>query len=95
MFSRTKTPLETLLVLENERVIRRLKDHVIGSKEYAETLELSIKLHKMKNEEKNPSVSKDTLAVVGANLLGIFMIIKHENLNVIASRAMNLVMKPR
>jgi len=40
-------------------------------------------------------VSKDTLAVVTANLLGIFMIINHERVNVIRSAAMSFVLKPR
>jgi len=40
-------------------------------------------------------VSRDTLAVIGANLLGILMIIKHENVNVITSRAMGLILSPR
>jgi hypothetical protein len=46
-------------------------------------------------QNKKTSVSKDTLATVGANLIGILMVIKHEHVNVITSRAMNLLMRPR
>lgn len=93
MFSRTKekTPLDR----EIERVTRNLLLHEIGSEEYVKTLDCLTKLHKLKTEEEPSSVSKDTLANIGANLLGIFMIIKHESVNVITSKAMSFVIRAR
>lgn len=93
MFSRTREP--SLLELETDRAIRDLKKDIVGSDEYAKTLDTVIKLHKMKLEEKTFSVSKDTLAIVGANLVGILMILRYERVDVITSRAMNLILKPR
>lgn len=91
MFRRTEqTVLENVL----DRALRELSNHSIDSQEYAKILEMVVKLHKMKEEESS-SVSKDTILVVAANLLGIFMILKHEHVNVITSRAMNLLLKPR
>lgn len=84
----------TLLEMATDKAIRALNGHEIGSDDYNKILEDVVKLHKMKEEETS-SVSKDTLAIIGANLLGILLIIKHENVNVITSKAMNLVMKPR
>jgi hypothetical protein len=89
--TRESTLLERIL----DRTLRNLDGHEIGSTEYQKTLEAAIKLHRMKEEEKTKSVSKDTLLVVAANLLGIILIIKHEDVNVISSRAMNLILKPR
>lgn len=90
----TKKPSPLEIAFDD--AIRELANHQEDSKEYATILERAIKLHTMKEEDKKSStVSKDTLAVVGANLLGILMIIKHENVNVITSRAMNLLLKPR
>ena len=93
MISRFREP--SSLELEVDRAVRELMNHPIGSEDYVRTLDAIVKLHKMKEEEKSSFVSRDTLAIVGTNLLGILMIIKHENVNVITSRAMNLVMKPR
>jgi hypothetical protein len=93
MFSRSNAA--TRLELAFDRAIRELSGHEIGSEEYKLILDRAVTLQKLMDEEKPPAVSKDTLAVIGANLLGILMIIKHENLNVITSRAMNLIMKPR
>jgi hypothetical protein len=94
MFSRTKEP--SLLELEIDRAVRELVNHPIGSEEYNRTLDSIVKLHKMKEEEKPSEVSKDTLSVIGANLLGIFMIITYERAgNVISTFARNLILKPR
>lgn len=84
-----------LLDLALNRAVRELDRHEMDSDGYAKILDIVFTLHKMKQEDLPSSVSKDTLAVVGANLLGIFMIIQHERVNVITTRAMNLVMKPR
>ena len=62
---------------------------------YAQILDQIVKLHKMKNDERTSQVSPDTWATIGANLVGILLIIRHEHVNVITSRAMNLVMKPK
>lgn len=93
MFPRTRVP--TPLELEVDRAIRELKHHAIGSEEYVKTLNSIVQLHKMKEEEKPSSVSKDTLAIIGANLTGIFMILKHENVHVITSKAMNFILRAR
>ena len=84
----------THLELAFDRAIRDLKHHDIASEEYARKLEVAIKLHKMIEEEKSSYVSKDVMAMIGANLLGLIMIIKHEEFNVINARAMSWVMKP-
>lgn len=93
MFSRTREP--SLLELATDRALRELEKHQMDSPDYAKTLESTIKLHKLKLEEKTFSVSKDTLVVVAANLVGILMILRYEHANVITSRAMNLILKPR
>jgi hypothetical protein len=85
----------TLLERITDRATRELNNHPIGSEEYVRTLDVVIKLHKLREEETPKTVSKDTLLIVVANLLGIFMIIKHENVNVVTSKAMGLLLKPR
>lgn len=85
------------LLLESEiaRAIRVLKTYTVGTEEYAKALDHVVTLHKMLVEDKPNQVSKDTMAVVGANLLGIVLVIKHEFVNVISSRAMSLLLSPR
>ena len=85
------------LLLESEiaRAIRDLRNHGFDTPEYAKTLDHVVTLHKMLVEDKPQNVNKDTMAVVGANLLGIVLVIKHEFVNVVTSRAMSLLLKPR
>lgn len=86
-----------LLEEELERAITSLRGSLTDSEEYAKMLTAVERLHELLEEEHTPTnfVSKDTLAVVGANLLGIFMIIKHESVNVITSKALSFVIRPR
>lgn len=92
---RTKTP-EYQLLLEGEIVqqLKVLRSQTTGTDEFEKALRSVERLHDMIGKPSSP-VSKDTLASVGANLLGIIMIIKHESLNVITSKAMSFVIRPR
>lgn len=88
---RTKTHVER----EIDRLFAELKDHDIDSEKYGAILDRISKLHKLRQEEKPQKISPDTLLIAGINLLGIVMILKHEELNVITTRAMSLVPKIR
>ena len=83
------------LELAIDRAFTQMYIHDVGSEEYLKRLDVVTKLHKLKEDEKTSNVSKDTLVLAGANLLGIFMIIKHENVNVITSKAIGLLFRPR
>jgi hypothetical protein len=93
MFTGVKKPtaLETAL----DRALETLSEKTVGTDEYVRTLEAVTELHKMKEAEKPSQVSPDTMLLVGANLVGILLIIRHEHVNVITSRAMNTLIKPR
>jgi hypothetical protein len=67
----------------------------VGSEDYAKILEYTVKLHRMKVDEKPSKVSPDTVLTVAANLLGILLIIRHEHVNVITSRAMDKLIRPK
>lgn len=77
------------------RVLRDLSHHPVGSQEYVKTLGILSQLEKMKENNTPPSISKDTLAIVGANILGIFMILMHEHLHPISTKAIGLLLKPK
>lgn len=87
---------EVVLLLESEivRLLRVLKTHDENSKEYQQTLDRIVMLTRMKEEDKSKFGSRENLTVVLGNLVGIFMILKHEHVNVITSRAMQLLLKP-
>lgn len=80
---------------ELERALVGLKAEMIDSEDYKKTLSTVERLYEMMDNRKPSSVSKDTALVVIANLVGILLIIKHENVNVITSKALSFVMRPR
>jgi hypothetical protein len=80
---------------EIARVVVVLQEKEVGSEEYATLLEQLNKLHKMRQDEKPDRVSSNTMLTVAANLIGIAAIIRHENVNVITSKAMNFIIKPK
>lgn len=85
----------TALDKEIARVTRELDNWHPTSDEYVELLERLTKLHKLKHEETASHVSKDTALLAATNLLGILMVIRHEHVNVITSRAMGMIKSPK
>lgn len=63
--------------------------------EYAKLLGHAERLHEMLDKPKPTPVSRDTLATIAANLAGILLIIRHEDVNVIASKALGFVIRTR
>ena len=89
-----KSEVTRLLEDEIAHGLRKLKTFDPSSDDYQKMLDRLVVMHRMKEEDKSQFGSKDTLAVVVGNLLGIFMVIKHEHVNVITSRAFQLLLRP-
>lgn len=84
-------------MLEEEyiRILAVLPMHQADSSEYAKLLTSVERVHGLMDIRKPASVSRDTLLTVGANILGILLIIKHEDVNVITSKALGFVIRVR
>lgn len=66
----------------------------VGSEEYSLALEQLGCLYEIRDNSKR-RVSPDTLAMVGCNLLGIMLVMKQEEFNVITSKAFGFIMRGR
>lgn len=95
MFTKSKSKTEEELDKALQYAFAALHDQPETEEDYAKILDHIAKLHKMKTEEKSRRVSPDTWAMVGANLVGIAMIVGYEHAHVVTSKAMNLLLKPR
>ena len=91
IFKKEKTMLEK----EIDAILKEMDTMYMTDDEYLVTLERLERLYKLNENKRFIGVSPDTLAVVAGNLLGIILILKHEELNVITSKAMNFVIKGR
>lgn len=96
MFAKRERPkYQVMLEGEIERAIRDLNTHPTGSDGYVTTLAYVERLSQMIEDEKISRVSKDALVNAGASLLGILMVIRHEDVNVIASKALGFVIRAK
>lgn len=92
MFTRTREPNEGLSKAMDKALLE-LSNHRVTSPEYSKIMDQLVKLRKMQEEEKPASVSPDTLALISANLIGILLILKYERVDIITSKALNMVPK--
>lgn len=85
------TTTQELIDAANDRLLSLEPD----TKEYKKVLDQIERLHKLKDREHTNRfrVSGDTLVVVGANLLGIVLILNYEKLNVVTSKALGFIGK--
>ena len=80
-----------------DELIREMATVNGDSDEYAKMADQLVKLYKLKavDNDAKKQLSPDTLALVGGNLLGILVIVGYEQKNVVASKALNFLMKLR
>lgn len=93
MFNRPKTKSQA--ELEIDRLLLKLKQHEPTTDEYAKIMTQLKDLSKIQKEQSPESVSPDTKVMAAVNLAGILMILRHEHINVIASKAISFVPKLR
>lgn len=75
------------------RILAVLSQNQADSPEYAKLMSSAERIHTMMDVKHSSSVSRETLLTVGANILGILLIIKHEDVNVITSKALGFVIR--
>jgi hypothetical protein len=77
------------------RVLRELETTEPNSEEYGTLVERLKKLQQMRAEDRPEKLSPNTAALVVTNVLGIVMIVRHEQFNVIVSKALGFVIRPK
>lgn len=85
---------DNLLEEHIELLTEMLLEEPYGTERYESIVNHLERLVKL-NQQNDKTISPDTLAVVVGNLIGITLILKHENFNVITSKAMGFVLRGR
>jgi hypothetical protein len=80
---------------ELDRAIAAMRSEMFSGEEYAKALSRVERLHGLLDNDKPKTLSKETILTVAANLIGIILILRHENVNVITSKALGFVVRPR
>ncbi len=83
--------------LENaiDSILDDMSNFEANSDEYSDMATNLEKLLKAKSYEKQKGISPDTIALVAANLIGIVLILKHEKVDIITSKALGFVLRGR
>lgn len=92
IFSREET---TPVDIQIAAVLSEMEDIGVESDGYSTMMEYLERLYKLKKHDAPRRVSRDTLAVVGGNLLGILMIVVYERQHVMMSKALSQIRTPR
>lgn len=84
---------ESLKLMDEEiaRLTAKLSTMQPLSEDYSKTVDLITKLTKARAEKNERAISMDTILTVGANILGMLLVLNYERLNVITSRAITMV----
>lgn len=77
-----------------DEVLAEYRTMMADSEEAPKLLDQLEQLYKIRNQHKD-RVSKDTLAIVLGNLAGIAIIVGHERVHVITSKALSFILKSR
>lgn len=91
----TNSQIDSKLETEIISALDELESHKKTSEEYGVVVDRIAKLQKLKAEQALKPPSLDTVLIVGANLFGILWLTRYERENVISSKALGFVMKPR
>ncbi len=91
LFAKQKSP--TGLDEAIAEVLSDMKGFTSDAPEYCAMTDQLVKLHSLQACEKPQRISKDTLAIVVGNLVGIVMILSYEKTNVITTRALQFMLR--
>jgi hypothetical protein len=76
-------------------IFNEMKAHDADSSEFAKMNRQYKEAQETLTRIKGQGISADTLLIVGANLLGILLILNFEKINVMSSKATGFLLKPR
>ncbi len=87
----TATPLDDQI----DAILSAMDDAGVHSEEYPVLMSYLERLYKTKAETRQTPVSRDTLATVAGNLLGILLIVAYEQKHVMTSKGFSQIIRPK
>lgn len=77
-----------------DAVLSSMNGEGVDSDKYPKLMSYLERLNKLKQQDKLPRVSRDTIALIAGNLLGIVMIVMYEQKHVMTSKAFGQIIRP-
>lgn len=82
-----------LLDAEIANLTAKLGTLNVLSEDYAKIVDMISKLSKARAEKNERAISSDAILTVGANILGLLIVLNYEKLNVISTKALTMVLR--
>lgn len=89
------TPRESVVDEAIAKVLTEMRTYGVDTPEYKTAIAYLDNLMEMRAKEPQNRLSKDTLAIVAGNLVGVMLIVAYEQRHVIRQTAINQVLRPR
>lgn len=95
MFKPKTAPEPTALDLAITRVLSAMADTRHIPDDHTMLVDTLVKLQSIKDAQRPERLSKDAIATITANLMGILLILNHERAGIVTSKALSFVSKLR
>lgn len=87
----TETPIDKQITF----VLNEMSMAGVTAEEYPTLLTYLERLHALRQKERREPISRDTIALIAGNLMGILLIVAYEQKHVITSKGFGQVIRPR
>lgn len=87
----TDTPIDR----EIGCVLKEMSTIGVTAEEYPVMMTYLERLHALRLKERREPISRDTIALIAGNLMGILLIVAYEQKHVITSKGFGQVIRPR
>lgn len=87
----TTTPVDSLI----DSVLEEMHNKGVTSDEYPELMAYLERLYALKAKARREPVSRDTVALIAGNLLGILLIVAYEQKHVMTSKGFSQLIQPK
>lgn len=84
------TPVDKLI----EAVLEEMNVYGPAAPEYTPLMEKLERLYEVQAKDKPKPISRDTIAIIAGNLVGILLIVAYERTHVISSKALPQIIRP-
>jgi len=86
---------DTLFDKQIDLVLKEMHLLKLGSEEYLTLLGCLERLNDLRLKEHREPISRDTIALIAGNLMGILLIVAYEQKHVITSKGFGQVIRPK
>ncbi len=85
----------TLVDEQLDAVLTEMQTVGVNSEEFPKMLGYLERLNKIKTDERQDPVSRDTIALIFGNLMGILLIVAYEQKHLVTSKGFNQIIRPK